>query len=273
MFHHPNGTCCVLDCQSNHGTYVNGNRIPPITPVPLRRGSLIRFGGVGAPSFILKCFTTALKRLVCDLDGIADTFSSTSSREFLLVQQQAQKSGVACIRGGEGGIACIGDEKDAPTAALVLLNTRLNAYPRGISSLNQMERALIMRSKERFNEKIQKFQASPIKRKMSVVNFSNVDDGRASKKRNTASSSSGCSMKSILINSNIKNTKRKPVDDVTSPNTPLRTRVLLGDCNNYPAAITPDELSLESDEEEDDAPLTVRNPFLEVSVPAYVEQF
>jgi hypothetical protein len=275
MFHHPNGTCCIFDCASNYGTYVNGRRIPPLTPIPLRRGSLIRYGGPGAPSFILKCFTTVLKRFICDLDGIADAFSSTKSREFLLLQQQTEKSGVACIRGGEGGIACISNENDAPTAALVLMNTRLNAYTGGVSSLSLVEGSLVMKAKDRYTGKIQKFQTSPIRRKRSSVCFSDSDENALpSKKIHAASPARGC-IKSILMHNNNEpeSAKIKAVEKVMS--TPVPKRVLRGDCTmNYPAAITPDELSLESEGEEDDvAKVSMRNPFLEVTVPTFVAQF
>merc|ERR1712087_920345 len=38
---------------------------------------------------------------------------------------------ITCIRGDGGGVACITEERDAPIAALVLLNTRLNAIGQG----------------------------------------------------------------------------------------------------------------------------------------------
>ena len=69
LFHHSNGCCYIVDCGSAHGTYVNGVRIasPPIggvvIPHKVRRGAMIRFGGPGAPCFVLKSFSFQLEEL------------------------------------------------------------------------------------------------------------------------------------------------------------------------------------------------------------------
>lgn len=66
VFHHANGSCYVVDCGSAHGTYVNGVRIalPPrggvVMPTKVRRGAMIRFGGPGAPCFVLKSFASEM---------------------------------------------------------------------------------------------------------------------------------------------------------------------------------------------------------------------
>lgn len=72
LFHHPNGSCYLVDCGSAHGTYINGIRVTSspnegnvVVPTRVRRGSIVRFGGPGAPSFMLKSFTF-------DLDEIRD---------------------------------------------------------------------------------------------------------------------------------------------------------------------------------------------------------
>ena len=63
LFHHANGSCYIVDCGSAYGTFVNGKLIPSPTvtgvtvPYKVRRGSLIRFGGQGAPCFLLKSFS------------------------------------------------------------------------------------------------------------------------------------------------------------------------------------------------------------------------
>lgn len=78
LFHHSNGSCYIVDCGSAHGTYVNGVRItsPPkggvVIPHKVRRGAMIRFGGPGAPCFVLKSFSFNLKEL-------ADTETSSAS--------------------------------------------------------------------------------------------------------------------------------------------------------------------------------------------------
>lgn len=82
LFHHSNGSCYIVDCGSAHGTYVNGVRItsPPkggvVIPHRVRRGAMIRFGGPGAPCFVLKSFSFNLGEL-----AEADAASATSSVE------------------------------------------------------------------------------------------------------------------------------------------------------------------------------------------------
>lgn len=69
LFHHSNGSCYLVDCGSAHGTYVNGVRVssPPnggvVVPYKVKRGSIIRFGGPGAPQFMLKSFTFDLEEM------------------------------------------------------------------------------------------------------------------------------------------------------------------------------------------------------------------
>lgn len=67
LFHHSNGSCYIVDCGSAHGTYVNGHRIKSapngrvVVPHKVRRGSIVRFGGPGAPEFMLKSFSFDLE--------------------------------------------------------------------------------------------------------------------------------------------------------------------------------------------------------------------
>lgn len=73
VFHHPNGSCYVVDCGSAHGTYINGQRISSthvcgrVVPHRVRRGALIRFGGPGAPAFVLKDICVGFSSLITDL--------------------------------------------------------------------------------------------------------------------------------------------------------------------------------------------------------------
>ena len=265
IFHHPDGSCYVFDCRSGHGTYVNGNRIPPVTPLRVRRGSLIRFGGPGAPCFILKCFSSDLDKLVRDLGGVADAFSrGTSSREFELLQQQTQKSGVACIR-GEGGMACIIDEHDAPVAALVLLNTRLNACG-GIASFSQTERSLAVKAKMQLNAKMHGL--ATLKRRRSVGSSDEDYTVSVSKKVKECNPktilSTGIKLSDIETKHEWMLSEKSQINDaLQTSNATLKARVSFSDepaKNIYPAAVTPDELSSES-EGEDDEIISIMKPF------------
>jgi len=67
LFHHSNGSCYLVDCGSAHGTYINGVRVVStpndsnvVVPTRVRRGSIVRFGGPGAPSYMLKSFSFEL---------------------------------------------------------------------------------------------------------------------------------------------------------------------------------------------------------------------
>jgi len=81
IFHHPNGSCYVIDCGSAHGTYVNGTKVNTpvdvtqantcngsVIPHRVKKGSLIRFGGVGTPTFVLKSFSIHLSDLVNNVE-------------------------------------------------------------------------------------------------------------------------------------------------------------------------------------------------------------
>mmetsp|Transcript_19057 Transcript_19057/g.41021 ORF Transcript_19057/g.41021 Transcript_19057/m.41021 type:complete len:350 (+) Transcript_19057:380-1429(+) len=74
LFHHANGACYLVDCGSAHGTYVNGVKISPpnnggvVVPYKVRRGAMIRFGGPGAPCFVLKSFSFKLDEVTTGSD-------------------------------------------------------------------------------------------------------------------------------------------------------------------------------------------------------------
>lgn len=78
LFHHANGACYLVDCGSAHGTYINGVRVTStpndsnvVVPTRVRRGSIVRFGGPGAPSFMLKSFSFDLDEMRdCPLSGV-----------------------------------------------------------------------------------------------------------------------------------------------------------------------------------------------------------
>lgn len=83
LFHHSNGSCYLVDCGSAHGTYINGVRVTStpndsnvVVPTRVRRGSIVRFGGPGAPSFMLKSFSFDLEEM---REGPVSTLNMVSS--------------------------------------------------------------------------------------------------------------------------------------------------------------------------------------------------
>lgn len=201
IFHHPNGSCYITDCHSAHGTFVDGVRVKPHPHPPkrVRRGAIIRFGGLGAPRFVLKSFSVALEEMVKDLGGVAEAYfpkpkqitktppiicESSSSEEddqppslsskldtsihqtqpspkrlnFPRIPNKPNNGVMACIRGDGGGVACISDGKDAPEAALVLLNTRMNAVGKGALE-REYSKIMVARSAQA------KFEKMGLKRK------------------------------------------------------------------------------------------------------------
>mmetsp|Transcript_22155 Transcript_22155/g.51096 ORF Transcript_22155/g.51096 Transcript_22155/m.51096 type:complete len:364 (+) Transcript_22155:306-1397(+) len=111
LFHHPNGSCYVVDCGSSHGTYVNGVRVQSapsgsmVVPHRVRRGSLIRFGGPGAPSFVLKSYSVGFSSMVKDLEEPSSTPTlSPSRRSDHPVVDTVMPTRIAPIGGQEGGI-------------------------------------------------------------------------------------------------------------------------------------------------------------------------
>ena len=98
LFHHSNGHCYIVDCHSASGTYVDGVKLLPpgkgkIVPYRVRRGAMLRFGGAGAPSFVLKSFQFRLQQLVQvkrrDEQLIHESMSFSSSDEESLAEAEA----------------------------------------------------------------------------------------------------------------------------------------------------------------------------------------
>jgi len=93
IFHHSNGSCYLVDCGSAHGTYINGLRATStpnernvVVPTRVQRGSVVRFGGPGAPSFVLKSFTFDLDEMrVCPVPTISLRQTRLPSSPFLSV--------------------------------------------------------------------------------------------------------------------------------------------------------------------------------------------
>lgn len=135
IFHHPNGSCYVIDCGSAHGTYINGNRVNTpvvnkeptkgnshnygVIPCRVKKGSLIRFGGIGAPTYTLKSFSIHLSDLVNHLE-ISKSFAGATN----VIEDEPKKPTSSCSFG------LYDQTKDAVNDSLLAVNTRLNAMGR-----------------------------------------------------------------------------------------------------------------------------------------------
>lgn len=172
IFHHPNGSCYVVDCGSSHGTFVNGVRVQSPTlqqgsnqataiPHRVRKGSLIRFGGTGAPTFVLKCFTTSLEVLVAELD-CGETRNHSSS--IIVPSTEGSHSPTKSDWPAYGERPSLSPTlspstprpgKDSkfqvclPETALVALNTRVNALGGG-ASLTERNRLIAQEAAFKF---------------------------------------------------------------------------------------------------------------------------
>lgn len=122
IFHHPNGSCYVVDCGSAHGTYVNGVQVKSsiynsdkskgamVVPHRVRRGALIRFGGPGAPSFVLKSFSLGTEAMMKELHSVSEVPQTMSLDDD--VPRSTSFSNPSEVKSEE---------------ALIMINTRLNA--------------------------------------------------------------------------------------------------------------------------------------------------
>jgi len=193
IFHHPNGSCYVIDCGSAYGTYVNGTRVNTpviktrvdqdssrtgaVIPHRVKKGSLIRFGGVGAPSYILKSFSVGLSSLVKDLE-IAEVFTCTSN---LIEDEQTDLP--------QSFTGRYKHNENFSSNSLLTVNTRLNAMGRAsmqtpsISCLPALARARLgaQQTSNRFTAPFLK------KRSLSSLmpRFASADDRILKKRRAT----------------------------------------------------------------------------------------
>lgn len=116
LFHHPNGSCYIVDCGSAHGTFVNGVRVRSsvtengVVPQKVKKGALLRFGGPGAPTFILKSFSVGFDSL---LKNLHDSYIVMQPSNVIVDEPPPNTP----------------DEEISMSAldALVTLNTRLNS--------------------------------------------------------------------------------------------------------------------------------------------------
>lgn len=141
LFHHPNGNCYVVDCGSAHGTYVNGERVKTVPsenndpsstgggvifPHRVKKGALIRFGGPGAPTFILKSFPLGMKALMLSLGELKKTTICTNASN--------PNQNIQCVDDDDLGARVFSVDE------LVILNTRLNAIGSSANSLPPSKR-------------------------------------------------------------------------------------------------------------------------------------
>jgi len=171
LFHHPNGSCYVVDCGSAHGTFVNGIRVKTdmqtqnadgssnssgiILPHRVKKGALIRFGGPGAPSFILKSFSVGLDSLVQNLE-----------------EEKKQNSSMSWDRSNNNS-----GHSPSTADSLLALNTRLNAVGSAASSLSSRIVSLSLTS-ARLHAQLDPLQSSGISflKKRSIVSFDEEND-------------------------------------------------------------------------------------------------
>jgi hypothetical protein len=104
LTHDSNGTCFLFDLKSAQGTFVNGILIEALEWVPVKRGSLVRFGGANSASesFVLKSFRVRIK-------------------DFCLKQSMIIDSE------GENNVSLVDTCDSRQEDTLVLVHTRLNA--------------------------------------------------------------------------------------------------------------------------------------------------
>jgi len=142
-----------VDHSSGHGTLLDGRRVPPCTPVRVRRGALLTFGGQSAPSFIYKAFCRA-DRMLRDVADLTSALQRRAESLFIGEQDSNSSGGVSCIRGDGGALACVSEDGGSGEAALTLLNTRINACGGYVDDLLEgewSEVGLAKRSRDSFS--------------------------------------------------------------------------------------------------------------------------
>lgn len=169
LFHHPNGSCYVVDCGSAHGTFVNGERVKSsvtengVVPKKVKRGALIRFGGPGAPSFILKSFSVGLDSLMQNLNG-----SKTITYKTNIVEDEPPSS-------------LLETSSEYSLDALVTLNTRLNSVG-SASTLMPSKNASCLAAARLYAQRNSGSKGTYLK-KRSIVSFDEDSEDEAPQKR------------------------------------------------------------------------------------------
>lgn len=193
LFHHPNGNCYVVDCGSAHGTYVNGVKVEStvskngVMPHRIRKGALVRFGGPGAPTFILKSFSSSLSSLMQHLER-----RKTVTRKTNIIMDEPPLSYHEKPTNPQSG----GD--DYSLDALVTLNTRLNSMqcvPDFFPSNGNEHSNKYSQTAALFNARYKQSYSAPAAlhlRKRSLVSFDEESDevhGHCHKRMKLSSSS------------------------------------------------------------------------------------
>lgn len=151
LFHHPNGSCYVVDCGSAHGTYVNGKRVQTfmeegtgtVQPYKVKRGALIRFGGPGAPTYILKAFSIGFEAFVKNLE-LADNLTCKNGTDD--IQHPNSLS-------NKENVPRRDSISELSFDSLVKLNTRLNSSLTVSSNVVALAASRLSQLRENANEK------------------------------------------------------------------------------------------------------------------------
>lgn len=195
LFHHPNGSCYVVDCGSAHGTFINGERVKSavvtngntasnagsnnasgmVIPHRVRRGALIRFGGPGAPCFILKSFAVKFDELCGSADSVSEyscgtllrsvnqSLASEVTRRLLggalpkKPKKESEANASSSPYSASSERPSDSHEANESSAALLQINTRVNALS-GMTSLGLEDRRLAQNVASRLLESL-RFQA------------------------------------------------------------------------------------------------------------------
>ena len=163
----------MVDCGSAHGTFINGVRVRNVSassniilaavmPHRIRRGALIRFGGPGAPCYILKSFAVGFESLVKDFGVSANEILETpplipidalvTKKLQMFVPSPISKYTPNILSNPSQDISYTVSPENV--AALVQINTRLNAIG-GARNLTASSRKLARRASAQLGSSLQ----------------------------------------------------------------------------------------------------------------------
>ena len=153
LFHHPNGSCYIADCGSAHGTYINGVRINSnpagrVIPHRLKRGAMVRFGGPGSPSYVLKSFSTCFDSLARNVTGQAVEMKVFEEQTTETMNGASDTPTLAPSKATR--LMLNTSSQDASISGLVKLNTRMNALG-GPSALKNSNLSAAIKALDQFS--------------------------------------------------------------------------------------------------------------------------